>query len=163
MLQRHAGEGETIAEAIRDCLDYGKDPEKTESGKYISAYECDPATVADEFLLAKASYAAMTGREQKKENDVLCYQIRQSFYPGEITPKEANRIGYELAMRWTKGRHALDSEQAVVYTDEENGVCVTISRDGNHQISEIKEISETDAQSLMLKNNPIGEDYTSQE
>ena len=95
-----------IAEAIRDCLDYGKDPEKTESGKYISAYECDPATVADEFLLAKASYAAMTGREQKKENNVLCYQIRQSFYPGEITPKEANRIGYELAMRWTKGRHA---------------------------------------------------------
>ena len=87
MLQRHAGEGETIAEAIRDCLDYGKDPEKTESGKYISAYECDPATVADEFLLAKASYAAMTGREQKKANDVLCYQIRQSFYPGEITPK----------------------------------------------------------------------------
>ena len=70
LLQRHAGEGETIAEAIRDCLDYGKDPEKTESGKYISAYECDPATVADEFLLAKASYAAMTGREQKKENDV---------------------------------------------------------------------------------------------
>ena len=38
LLQRHAGEGETIAEAIRDCLDYGKDPEKTESGKYISAY-----------------------------------------------------------------------------------------------------------------------------
>lgn len=106
MLQRHAGEGETIAEAIRDCLDYGKNPEKTESGKYISAYECDPATVADEFLLAKASYSAMTGREQKKANDVLCYQIRQSFYPGEITPKEANRIGYELAMRWTKGRHA---------------------------------------------------------
>ena len=106
MLQRHAGEGETIAEAIRDCLDYGKNPEKTESGKYISSYECDPATGADEFLLAKASYAAMTGREQKKANDVLCYQIRQSFYPGEITPKEANRIGYELAMRWTKGRHA---------------------------------------------------------
>ena len=106
LLQRHAGEGETIAEAIRDCLDYGKNPEKTESGKYISAYECDPATVADEFLLAKASYAAMTGREQKKENNVLCYQIRQSFYPGEITPKEANRIGYELAMSWTKGRHA---------------------------------------------------------
>ena len=37
---------------------------------------------------------------------MLCYQIRMAFYPGEITPKEANRIGYELAMRWTKGRHA---------------------------------------------------------
>ena len=120
MLQRHAGEGETIAEAIRDCLDYGKDPEKTERGKYISAYECDPATVADEFLLAKASYAAMTGREQKKENDVLCYQIRQSFYPGEITPKEANRIGYELAMRWTKGRHAFI---VTTHTDKQHIHC----------------------------------------
>ena len=119
-MQRHAGEGETIAEAIRDCLDYGKDPEKTESGKYISAYECDPATVADEFLLAKASYAAMTGREQKKENNVLCYQIRQSFYPGEITPKEANRIGYELAMRWTKGRHAFI---VTTHTDKQHIHC----------------------------------------
>lgn len=106
MLQRHANEGESIAEAIRDCLDYGKNPEKTENGKYISSYECDPATVAAEFLLAKASYKAMTGREQKNGSDVLCYQIRQSFYPGEITPEEANRISYELAMRWTKGRHA---------------------------------------------------------
>ena len=105
-MKRHANEGESIAEAIRDCLDYGKNPEKTESGKYISSYECDPATVAAEFLLAKASYKAMTGREQKKGEDVLCYQIRQSFLPGEITPKEANRIGYELAMRWTKGHHA---------------------------------------------------------
>ena len=106
LLKRHANEGETIAEAIRDCVDYGKNPEKTENGKYISSYECDPATVAAEFLLAKASYKAFTGREQKKEDDILCYQIRQSFLPGEITPKEANRIGYELAMRWTKGRHA---------------------------------------------------------
>ena len=120
MLQRHADEGETIAEAIRDCLDYGKNPEKTESGKYISAYECDPATVADEFLLAKASYAAMTGREQKKANDVLCYQIRQSFYPGEITPKEANRIGYALAMRWTKGRHAFI---VTTHTDKQHIHC----------------------------------------
>ena len=54
LLTRHANEGETIAAAIKDCLDYGKNPQKTE-GKYISAYECDPATVADEFLLAKAS------------------------------------------------------------------------------------------------------------
>ena len=106
LLQRHANEGEGIAEAIRDCLEYGKNPEKTEDGKYISSYECDPATVAAEFLLAKASYKAMTGREQKKGSDVLCYQIRQSFYPGEITPEEANRVSYELAMRWTKGRHA---------------------------------------------------------
>ena len=48
--------------------------------------------MAAEFLLAKASYKAMTGREQKKGEDVLCYQIRQSFYPGEITPPFVQRI-----------------------------------------------------------------------
>lgn len=117
MLQRHANEGESIAEAIRDCLDYGKNPEKTEDGKYISSYECDPATVAAEFLLAKANYKAVTGREQKKGSDVLCYQIRQSFYPGEITPEEANRISYELAMRWTKGRHAFI---VTIHTDKQH-------------------------------------------
>ena len=26
--------------------------------------------------------------------------------PGEVTPEEANRIGYELGMSWTKGNHA---------------------------------------------------------
>ena len=119
LLPRHAGEGETIAAAIRDCLDYGKNPEKTE-GKYISAYECDSATVAEEFLLAKASYKTATGREQKKETDVLCYQIRMAFYPGEITPKEANRIGYELAMRWTKGRHAF---LVTTHTDKKHIHC----------------------------------------
>ena len=52
--------------------------------------------MAVEFLLAKASYKAMTGLEQKKENDVLCYQIRMAFYPRESTPKEENCIGYAL-------------------------------------------------------------------
>ena len=38
--------------------------------------------------------------------DVIAYQIRQSFKPGEVTPEEANRIGYELAKRFLKERHA---------------------------------------------------------
>ena len=73
--------------------------------------------MAAEFLLAKASYKAMTGREQKQGEDVLCYQIRQSFYPGEITPEEANQVSYELAMRWTKGRHAFI---VTTHTDKEH-------------------------------------------
>ena len=76
--------------------------------------------MTDEFLLAKARYSVMTGREQKKASDVLCYQIRQSFYPGEITPREANRIGYELAMRWTKGKHAF---LVTTHTDKEHIHC----------------------------------------
>ena len=72
----------------------------------ISAYECDYMTADAEFLLAKAKYKAATGREQRQESDILCYQIRQSFRPGEITPEEANKVGYETAMRWTKGKYA---------------------------------------------------------
>lgn len=39
-------------------------------------------------------------------HDVIAYQIRQSFKPGEITPEEANAIGYELAMKFTKDAYA---------------------------------------------------------
>ena len=87
-------------------MDYGKNPDKTQGGEFISSYECDHQTADAEFLLSRAKYKAVTGREQKRDADVLCYQIRQSFAPGEITPEEANRVGYETAMRWTKGKHA---------------------------------------------------------
>lgn len=69
----------------------------------MSAYLCDPATAHVEFLLVKSQYQAETGREV--ERGTLCYQIRQAFPKGEITPEEANKIGYETAMRWTKGKY----------------------------------------------------------
>lgn len=37
---------------------------------------------------------------------MIAYQIRQSFKPGEVTPEEANQLGYEFAKRFTKGDHA---------------------------------------------------------
>ena len=98
--------GETIAQSLKERFDYGQNPDKTEGGELISSYGCDHMTADAEFLLSKAKYKAATGREQRRDADVLCYQIRQSFKPGEITPEEANRIGYETAMRWTKGKYA---------------------------------------------------------
>ena len=102
----HISKGETIAQSLKDRFEYGQNPDKTEGGELISCYECDHMTADAEFLLSKAKYKAITGREQRRDADVLCYQIRQSFKPGEITPEEANRVGYETAMRWTKGKHA---------------------------------------------------------
>ena len=69
----------------------------------MSAYLCDPATAHVEFLLVKSQYQAETGREV--ERGTLCYQIRQAFPEGEITSEEANKIGYETAIRWTKGKY----------------------------------------------------------
>ena len=106
LITHHISKGETVAQSLKDRFDYGQNPDKTQGGELISSYECDHQTADAEFLLSKAKYRAVTGREQKREADVLCYQIRQSFAPGEITPEEANRVGYETAMRWTKGKHA---------------------------------------------------------
>ena len=104
LIPLHINKGKTIAQCLTDRLEYGKNGRKTEDGKYISSYECDPRTADEEFLLAKRQYLHITGRKQKK--DVIAYQIRQSFKPGEIPPEKANEIGYELAKRFTKGRHA---------------------------------------------------------
>ena len=104
LIALHINKGKTIAQCLRDRTDYAQNPEKTEKGELVTGYECDPMTADEEFLLAKRQYTHITGRRQ--QNDVIAYQIRQSFKPGEITPEEANRIGYELGMRFTKGKHA---------------------------------------------------------
>ena len=100
----HQNKGKSIADCLADRTDYAKNLDKTNQGEYISSYECDPKTVLGEFLLSKRIYSDITGREQAK--DVIAYQIRQSFKPGEISPELANKIGYELGMKFTKGKHA---------------------------------------------------------
>ena len=102
LIALHANKGRTVAQSLGDRTDYAKNPEKTEKGELVTAYGCDPMTVDEEFLLQKRLYFQQTGKTQK--SDVIAYQIRQSFKPGEITPEEANRLGHELAMRFTKGK-----------------------------------------------------------
>lgn len=104
LIALHQNKGKTIAQCLADRTDYSENEAKTDGGKYISTFQCDPKSCDQEFLLTKKEYEQRTGRHQ--ENNVIAYQIRQSFKPGEITPEEANRVGYELAMRWTKGNHA---------------------------------------------------------
>ncbi len=104
LIPMHIGKGKTISASISDRTDYAINPNKTNDGEFISSYECNPRTVDAEFLLAKRQYSHISGRNQNKR-DVLAYQIRQSFRPGEVTPEQANKIGYELALAFTKGKH----------------------------------------------------------
>lgn len=104
LIALHVNKGKTVAQCLAARTDYSQNAEKTNDGEFISSYECDPMTADEEFLLSKRQYQHITGREQK--NNIIAYQIRQSFKPGEVTPEEANQIGYETAMRWTKGNHA---------------------------------------------------------
>jgi hypothetical protein len=105
LIPMRRGKGKTIAASIKDRTDYAENPDKTRAKELVSAYECDPLTVDTQFLLSKKQYASITGREQKRESDILAYQIRQSFKPGEVTPEQANQIGYQLATAFTKGKH----------------------------------------------------------
>ena len=104
LIALHVNKGKTIAQCLTERLDYSQNPIKTEKGELITAYACDPETAAMEFLLSKRQYQQITGQEY--QGNIIAYQIRQSFKPGEITPEEANKLGYELAMRFTKGNHA---------------------------------------------------------
>lgn len=104
LIALHVNKGKSVAQCLADRTDYSQNAEKTNNGEFISSYECDPKTADEEFLLSKRQYQHITGRQQK--NNVIAYQIRQSFKPGEVTPEEANQVGYETAMRWTKGKHA---------------------------------------------------------
>ena len=101
----HVNKGKTIAQTITDRTDYAENPDKTRKGELVTGYECAPRTADVEFLLSKQQYADITGRNQGK-HDILAYHIRQAFKPGEITPEQANEIGRELALRFTKGNHA---------------------------------------------------------
>ena len=104
LIALHKNKGMTVAACLKNRTDYIENPDKTEQGQYVSSYACSTLTADEEFMLTKRQYDLVNGRRQK--SDVIAYQIRQSFRPGEITAEEANKVGYELAMRFTKGKHA---------------------------------------------------------
>ena len=104
LIALHKNKGKSVATCLKSRTDYAQNPEKTKQGELVSSYECSPLTVDEEFMLSKRQYELATGRRQK--SDVIAYQIRQSFKPGEIAAEEANKVGYELAMRFTKGKYA---------------------------------------------------------
>ena len=104
LIALHKNKGKSVAACLKSRTDYAQNPDKTQQGELVSSYECSPLTVDEEFMLSKRQYELATGRRQK--SDVIAYQIRQSFKPGEITAEEANKVGYELAERFLKGKHA---------------------------------------------------------
>lgn len=102
---RHASEGRSIAAILKDRIDYDKNPEKTKGGLLVSSYQCGADTAWREFTVSKQIYEAETGRRRAPKDDVISYLIIQSFKPGEITPEEANELGYQLALEFTGGQH----------------------------------------------------------
>ena len=95
----------TRQQSMAERHDYDQKAEKTNDGELVSFYMCSPETAAEEFEISKQLYHQITGRKQSPEHDIIMYRIIQSFKPGEISPEDANRLGYELAMKFTRGQH----------------------------------------------------------
>lgn len=104
IIPMHINKGKTISQCMKARIDYVKNPDKTEDGTLISSYECTPESADHEFVLARNEYMSLVGKQNP--NEVIAYQMRQSFKPGEVTAEEANQIGYELASRLLGGDHA---------------------------------------------------------
>ena len=105
LMPLHTGKGRAVGQAISAIIDYTENPQKTDGGRLITSWQCDSRIADAEFLFTKNQYIQKTGRVRGEDN-VIAYHLRQSFVPGEITPEDANRLGCELAKRFTKGNHA---------------------------------------------------------
>ena len=155
LIPLHINKGKSIAQCLSERIEYSKNNDKTNNGEFISSYECDIMTVDEEFLLSKRQYEHITGRSHK--HDVIAYQIRQSFKPDEVTPEIANKIGYELAMKFTKGKHAFivatHTDKAHIHNhiifNSTTLDCKRKFRDFKHSWQAIKKISDV----LCIENN----------
>lgn len=105
ILPRKIMNNRTRQQSMTERHDYDQKEEKTDGGELVSSYMCSPETAAEEFEISKKIYAQLTGRSQLEKHDIIMYRIIQSFKPGEISPEDAHKLGYELAMKFTGGQH----------------------------------------------------------
>jgi hypothetical protein len=110
----HRSKGRSAVAVLSDTANYMRNPEKTNDEEWVTAYECDPLTAAQEFAFLRSQYITTTGKSQAA-NEVVGYHLRQSFAPGEVDAATANRIGYEMAMSLTKGKFAY---MVCIHTDK---------------------------------------------
>jgi hypothetical protein len=112
----------SIIKSLTGRTMYASNELKTDGGLLVKGYACNPRTVDEEFMFTKRDYEFITGRDNGLKN-VIAYHFRQSFKPGEVTPEEALEVGYETAMRWTKGNHAFI---VCVHTDTKHLHCAIV-------------------------------------
>ena len=100
----HIAKGKTAEQCMIDRISYILNPEKTENGTFVRSYGCEAETADVEFAFSWQQY--QKNKNRVYDGEIIAYHIRQSFQPGEITPEEANAIGYEFASRYLKGKYA---------------------------------------------------------
>lgn len=95
LMPLHIGESRTFSTAIEDILDYVKNPQKTDYGKFIFGYECDTRTADAEFALSKWQYLNLTGRKRGAD-DVIAYHSGRHLSRGKSCRKKRTRLAENL-------------------------------------------------------------------
>lgn len=128
----YVNKGKTAKQTMKERFEYVLNPDKTESYRYVKGFKCEPEIAVSQFVSFRNTYKYKTERDY--EGDILAFHLRQSFKPSEISPEEANSIGYELASRLLKGKFAFF---VCTHTDKahiHNHIMICpYSIDGNHK------------------------------
>ncbi len=66
LMPLHSGKGRTVAEALGRVTDYVENPEKTNGGDLVSAYQCKAKMI--ELLTAKNNVDRILGVTEKEKN-----------------------------------------------------------------------------------------------
>ena len=115
IMSLYVNKGKTAKQSLKERLDYVLNPDKTDNYCYVKGFKCDPEVAVSQFISYRNIYKYRT--ERNYDGDILAYHLRQSFKPGEISPDEANALGYELASRLLKGKYAF---LVCTHTDKEH-------------------------------------------
>ena len=57
----HIGKGRSVGTAVSDILEYVKDTEKTDQGRLVTCFQCNPEIADAEFCFSKRRYQTSTG------------------------------------------------------------------------------------------------------
>ena len=89
----YTGKGRTVEQGSRVIINHTENPQKANGVRLITSWQCGGKIADDAFLFTKNQYIQRTGRV-RGEDDAIAYPPRHSFVPGEITLKEASRLGW---------------------------------------------------------------------
>lgn len=87
-----------IQATVHKAINYICNPDKTDENILISSFGCSPETAAFDFKFA------LSKTNQADPNKA--FHLIQSFMPGEVSYKEAHKIGVELADKLLEGKYS---------------------------------------------------------
>ena len=121
LIALHTGRSRKVHSAFQQIIGYVKNPDKTEGGKLVTGYACDPLMAEAQFTQAKAEHyikdgwalddeeAAVLHNSRKGTFNYMISMVRDNNLPGDLTLTESavhlfNRVWLSMAGR-KKYRH----------------------------------------------------------